>query len=50
MEGNGLKSSEKIEKSLLENLFEFVNIKDINSLPESNFIGLLNTYTKFVCQ
>ena len=49
VEGNGLKSSEKIGKSSLENLFEFVN-KNIDSLPESEFIGLLHTYTRFVCQ
>lgn len=49
MEGKGLKSSEKIGKSSPENFFEFVN-EDIEPLSESKFIGLLHTYTRFVCQ
>lgn len=49
MKANTLNSQEAPTKPPLENLFEFVN-KEIKPLPESAFIGLLYTYTSFVCQ
>ena len=48
MKSNTL-NSETPARPSLDNLFEFVN-EDIEPLPESNFMGLLHTYTKFVCQ
>ena len=48
MKDNTLNSQEAPTKAPLENLFEFVN-KEIKPLPESDFMGLLYTYTSFVC-